>query len=316
MPADLELMTRVAKMFYEDNLSQVAIARKVGISRFKVARLLSRARAEGIVQIRIVEPLDTAPDLECALRQQFGLKKAIVVSVSTDDERSVKQGIGRAAAHFLMEILEQGQTLGVSFGSTVREVISAIPVHHRPIHVVQITGSVPTLGLDVNPNELVRQITEKCRAEGHFLYAPAILNSASVRDSLLKEQAIKDTVRFYDEIDVALVGIAALYPEPTSFLVQQGLLGEGELNALLGEGVVGHIFPHFFDVFGTLHETDLNKRTVAISSTQLQKVPWSIAVAGGLAKAYAIVGAIRSRLVNTVVTDAKTATTVLEISRG
>ena len=50
--------------YYEDDLTQEQIARRFGLSRIKVSRLLQQARHERIVQITIVPPLDPKPDLE------------------------------------------------------------------------------------------------------------------------------------------------------------------------------------------------------------------------------------------------------------
>ncbi|MEL6209782.1 MAG: sigma factor-like helix-turn-helix DNA-binding protein, partial [Pseudomonadota bacterium] len=47
--ADDDLMVRAAWMYYHDDLTHAEIARKLGLSRVKVTRLLKRAREQGIV---------------------------------------------------------------------------------------------------------------------------------------------------------------------------------------------------------------------------------------------------------------------------
>ena len=50
------LATRVARRCYVDEHSKLQIAAELGISRFKVARLLELAGARGIVSITITGP--------------------------------------------------------------------------------------------------------------------------------------------------------------------------------------------------------------------------------------------------------------------
>ena len=55
-PLEIVMASRVARLFYFDGRSKVQIADELGISRFKVARLLELARASGIVRISVAGP--------------------------------------------------------------------------------------------------------------------------------------------------------------------------------------------------------------------------------------------------------------------
>jgi DNA-binding transcriptional regulator LsrR (DeoR family) len=50
---------------------------------------------------------------------------------------------------------------------------------------------------------------------------------------------------------------------------------------------------------------------VRVSRAALAAVPWAVGVAVGIEKAASIVGAVRARLINSLVTDAATARAVL-----
>ena len=50
------LAVRVAELYYEENKSQDEIGGLLGMTRWKVGRLLSQARERGIVSIEIVHP--------------------------------------------------------------------------------------------------------------------------------------------------------------------------------------------------------------------------------------------------------------------
>ena len=50
-PSEVVLAARVARQFYLDGASKIDIAESLGISRFRVARLLESARDSGMVRI-------------------------------------------------------------------------------------------------------------------------------------------------------------------------------------------------------------------------------------------------------------------------
>ena len=46
-------MAEVARLYYVRDLTQQDIAERLGVSRFKVVRLLAQARSEGVVRFEI-----------------------------------------------------------------------------------------------------------------------------------------------------------------------------------------------------------------------------------------------------------------------
>ena len=54
-----DLMFKVARLYYIDEFIQERIARRLNISKYKVNRILKKAKKEGIVQIKIIKPTNT-----------------------------------------------------------------------------------------------------------------------------------------------------------------------------------------------------------------------------------------------------------------
>src|SRR5690606_25073840 len=69
------LMVRAAELYYDDNKTQDEIGALLGITRWKVGRLLTQARQSGIVRIDIVHPRARRLGLERDLSAQLGLKE-------------------------------------------------------------------------------------------------------------------------------------------------------------------------------------------------------------------------------------------------
>ena len=51
-----ERLVQIAKMYYEENLTQSEIAKEIGVSRALICRLLNEAKKYGIVTIQIHSP--------------------------------------------------------------------------------------------------------------------------------------------------------------------------------------------------------------------------------------------------------------------
>src|SRR3954449_9424279 len=73
-PAELVLTASVARRYYVDGKSKVEIADEFRVSRFKVARLISSARASGMVRIEIAYPGAIDVQLSDRLQRSYGLR--------------------------------------------------------------------------------------------------------------------------------------------------------------------------------------------------------------------------------------------------
>ena len=112
-------MSVLRRLYYRKNLTQDEVGKRLGISRFKVGRLLDRALREDAVRIETIHPAARLVDLESALAQGFGLQGAIVVGVPAtgspaDDELLARERVASAAVDHLAA-LKPGGVIGVSW---------------------------------------------------------------------------------------------------------------------------------------------------------------------------------------------------------
>jgi len=77
----------VARRYYLDGASKSEIAAELGLSRFKVARMLDRARTSGLVRIELHYEGEIDLDLSVRLGTQYGLRRCLVIDSPEDDER-------------------------------------------------------------------------------------------------------------------------------------------------------------------------------------------------------------------------------------
>jgi DNA-binding transcriptional regulator LsrR (DeoR family) len=311
---ELRLMTRVARMYYERNMRQSEIAEQLGLSQATISRLLNRSRDEGIIRISVNVPQGVHSEMEEELVAAYDLRDAIVVDCVSENEQIVQRDIGAAAAYYVESTIKPNEVIGLSsWSSNLLALVDAM--HQVPrktgVEVVQILGGVGHPGAEVHAARLTSRLARLVNGKAIFLPAPGIVGSQASLDVILADPYVQEATALFSQVSLALVGIGAV--EPSELLAESGnIFSEKELDILRNEGAVGDILLHFFDENGQPIETSLNSRVVSMSLPQLQQVDRAVGVAGGRRKQKAILGALRGRLVNILVTDCYTAKRLLE----
>src|ERR1700690_2249842 len=176
-PSEVVVAARVAGQFYIEGVSKVDIAGRLGISRFRVARLLDSARETGMVRIEIGLPggsLDAG--LSAELCSAFGLKHAFAFNFPDQDEPALRGRLGEAAGQALMDIVTPGDVLGMTWSRSLSALAAAV-TRMPPCPIVQLTGAVPPPdGRDLL--DLVRSVARIGGGPAHVFYAPMLVDDA------------------------------------------------------------------------------------------------------------------------------------------
>jgi len=311
-----ELLAQVASLYYEDDLTQAEVARRIGISRSTISRLLHEARDAGVVEITIHYPWKTAPEIEHDLTTCLHLRQARVLVGRGRPYEEILRGLGVLAARYIENILVEGTILGISWGTAVYSTVRALrPDRRLPITVVQMIGAVGTGDPLIDGPDLARLLANVYGGEYRYLHAPLIVEDTHVREALLQEPRIHETLSLARRADVALVGIGSLVPEVSS-LLRAGYLDQEALDQLRAQGAVGDVCARHYDAQGHVLDIELNHRIVGIELERLHSIEQVIGVAGGEAKAEAILGALRGGHVNVLVTDDAAARKVLALDQA
>ena len=306
------LLYKIAKAYYDDNLTQQQIGDRFGLSRVKVSRLLRVAREEKVVQITIASPQDSNADLERQLEDVYGLKEALVVRCPTAETSGIVGKLGPVAAAYLARCLQGNEVVALSWGTAVLSVVDALsPLDLPDVRVVQLLGGLGELEAQTHGAELARRMAQALGAKPRLIHAPGIVKDKVIRDALVTDPQVADTLELAARADVALVGIGAL--ESGSTLLSSGnTLTRVEIANLKANGVVGDIALQFFDADGRKVDHPINDRIVGTDIEKIKGIGRVIAVAGGPEKQCAIRAALRGRLVGVLVTDDHTAKWLLE----
>lgn len=306
---ELRLMARVARMYYEQEMRQAEIAQQLGLSQATVSRLFTRAKEEGIVRISVNVPQGVYSELEEGLIAAYGLRDAIVVDCVQEDEGTIQRHIGAAAAYYIESTIKPNEVIGLSsWSGTLLALVDAMHAVGRKnnTQVVQILGGVGNPGAELHATRLTSRFAKLVNATAVFLPAPGVVGSAAMLQVMLGDQYVQQAMNLFASVTLALVGIGAV--EPSGLLADSGnIFTKAELNLLRQAGAVGDILLRFFDAHGEPVRTALDNRVVAMNLAQLRQVDRAVGVAGGRRKHEAILGALRGRLVNVLITDCFTA---------
>lgn len=305
------LLVKVSTLYYIDGLNQQEISARLGISRPQVSRLLSLAKSEGIVQIRILNPFSKEQQLEKALSETFGV--ADVMAVSLPEQTSPEQlylSLGQAAAALLENVIRDNDTVAVSAGRSIAAVAEALSWFPRKnVTFVPAVGGWGTGAVRWHANSNARTMGEKLHGKCLFLNAPAIVGTKETRDAIMREKEIAGVLDRARKADLAVVGIGQVSEEAA--IVRSGFFGREELEEVRRLGAVANLNTSFMDADGNVLEVGSEARMIGLSADELRKIPKVIAVAGGEDKVVAITALLRGRWIDSLITDVRTAERIL-----
>jgi DNA-binding transcriptional regulator LsrR (DeoR family) len=318
---DKERIVRIARLHFIDGLTYQQISRKLNISPAYISKLLKLGRQHGLIEIRIRDDdeIERIHELEQRLISRFALKHAVLTaSPVVDSAIEHKKNIAGAASAYLYENLRPGAHLGISWGPTVHETVNALITLKRKaldVQCVQLCGNLASLPIDENGINLVAQVSGVFGGSYHLLSAPAVVDSIRIRDTLLSDSSIRATCDLFNAIEYTISSVGGLEDLDSSTLYRIGYINRDFIEELHEQGAVGDILFRFFTFDGRILKTGLDKRIVGMGLDQYLRVPNKIIVASGLYKVKALHGALKARMVNTLITDVVTAEALLGIER-
>jgi DNA-binding transcriptional regulator LsrR (DeoR family) len=316
-PDNNRLLVKVARLYYEEELTQAEIADRLRISRQKAQRLITQARSEGVVQIAINPIMGIYSDLEKGIEKRFGLREAVVVETSAyEDQPTVARELGAGAAEYLLRILRPHDKIVISWGGSILGMVNALSFSAKAdlqdISVIQGLGGLVDPNHEAHATELVRRLAKVLNAKAILLPAPGVAGSKAARDALLKDPFVSKALNLASTANLALMGIGA--PDPNSLLVREGtIVTWSQLSELACEGAVGDINLRYFDKRGAHIHSDLDDNVIGLTLKQIQEIHHVVGVAGGAAKLAAINGALKGKLIHALITDHRTARCLLEL---
>jgi DNA-binding transcriptional regulator LsrR (DeoR family) len=291
----LKRLEQVARLYYQQDLTQADIARRLGVSRPFVSRLLAEAKAEGIVEIRIHSRVPAGTLTLDAAQSAFGLAGGELVGDGPEDG-ATNVLLGQAALR-LIDALGGGR-LGIGWGHVIGTLVADL--EQRPPARGKVTDVCPLVGNRGVPirhyhsNENTRILAQQLKAQAHYLHTPAMAETRHELDLLMQTEHYKSILAEWEHLDIALVNIGN-YPSTPDFasVARYG-------NLLVQRRAVGRLIAYFYNLPGEIIYSDQDY-AIQIPLEVLSQVRHVVGICSANVGPDALLGALRTRLLTHVV---------------
>ena len=296
----------ISRLYYLEGATQAQIAKQLNLSRPTISRALQYARDNNIVNIQVNDPLSNVDDLRAQLQRKYQLDDVVIADVGpTGNYQEDIDLLGQAAAAYLPQIIQDNDTIGISWGRTLAAVARHLqPSDRKNVQVVYLKGTVA----NSTHNNFVVEVTKHFNAcyhtQAEILPLPVIFDNQDIKKMVVKDRFIHSILTAAQQAQVALFTVGTTAPDATLF--ELGYLNKKEIAKLQKESV-GDIVSQFVDADGQIVDPALTARTVALPIDQLKEKRQAVLVAGGMAKLPAIRAALAGRYANVLVTDTNVA---------
>lgn len=313
---DTDDLVQVAWLYHVGRQSQEEVSRALGISRFKVLRLLAEARDHGLVRVSIAHETTDTLALADRLVARFGLTEARVAPMPGPpaDEGAARRAVGILAAGFLTRIGRDGPlTIGVGWGRTMAAMAQALTGLRNPgLCFVSLMGSMARTA-ETSPFDVCTRLAALTGGSAMFLPAPFLTDSEADCRVVLNQRLVRETLNAARAARHAIISLGDCSAD--ALLSTSGILTADEAAALAAAGAVADSTGKFFCADGTLAQTDLNRRAPSIGLDDLRATDVTL-LAAGAGKAAATLALMRAGFVDRLIADEGVARALLAREDG
>ena len=303
-----ERLIHVAWLYYEIGLTQQQIASRMMVSRATVGRLIHLAHEKGIVKIKITKPLPKQIQLEEKFIKEFNLSHIFIVEMGLSFQSTLEM-VAKSTADFLINNLFPGCKLGLAWSNTLSLMINFITHPEIPANVSihELVGTILNVRTDFS---IASRLAERLDVPLERIPVPVLVNNKDARDAILQEESIMRALNNASKVDMAFVGLGSI--DQDSSLIKTEYIDINKISDMARRGAVGEVLFHFYDKEGKkIISHELEERTIGIKWPEFLEIKNVIAVATGANKVKPILGALRGKLINGLITDVATAQSVI-----
>lgn len=305
----LDEAARAGWLYYVAGNTQDEIARKLGVSRQSAQRMVSLAMSEGLVKVRLDHPIARCMELGLRLKDRFRLKSCEILPSDPDDPFSLT-GIGQTGAAEIERYLREDDSLTIALGTgrTLVACTEELSLMNCPQHqIVSLTGNILLDG-SASAYDTVVRMANRVNANHFPMAGPVLSRNAKDKRVLQKQEHVSSVLELASQADVTFVGIGDLGRHSPLFV--DGFITSDELTELENAGAVGEILSWAYDADGKLIKKSINDRVASAPLIVNSEKP-VFGIAAGDFKVKAIIGALRGKLINSFITNERTAELVL-----
>lgn len=308
------LMIQVAIKYYLEDKIQSQIAKELYLSRTKVSRLLTKARLENIVEIKINYDCDALSYLKNKAISKFPVEDIIVINRLSKPEDTLKE-LGKAASEKLFDLLHDDIVVGISWGRSVRTTVEHL--RKKEINNAKVVELFGAISYEMDEDHLLSigsKLAEKISGQFYPLPAPLYIADDNAKKSLINTPIIKNTLEMNKNCDFILTGIGVIGSDIPQKIWDSHLEDEIKEEIALRNGI-GFLCAHFFDDKGKFLDLEINENIIGIDKSTIEKTN-VVCIGSGIEKAPSIRAALKGGYIHTLIIDDAALEKVLEIEEN
>lgn len=308
MAYPIQKLIQAATLYYKSGNTQQEIAEKMNVSRQTVINMLTAAKEQKIVEIKIHNPLKESKTLSQQLIDKFGLSGAVVLPYNSLSDSLITDIIANRATSYIAELIGTGnKKIGIGWGRSVYSFITSFePKTTKNSIVFPLMGATDQTTPFFMSNELVRSFAEKIAAQTQYAYIPANPSNSDDANLFRKTSSYIHLNQLWGDMDIAIVGLG-INPAIDELIRERY---PGEESVVISNQIAGDISTNYFDINGKFF--DMGSDMLHASHLDLSKAKRVVAIAGGISKYPAILGALRTGIITDIITDMGTCKKILE----
>lgn len=301
--------TLIVKRYFVDMKTKIEIANELGVSRFKVARLINEAIEKEYIKFTFPRQRSFDKSLSKNLCEKYSLQQAIILPSSenwnSQDELNTK--LGEITASYLSSTLKEGMIVGIAWGRVLSSTVNQLKFLPK-IDVVQLSGVHPGIVFSQGPVDLIYKIATISQGVAHPMYVPMWVSDENLALKLSDDLSVKNTRNYFSNLDVVITGIGS-WKTGASGLCD--IFPQDWRKDLIKQDISADICTTLINSKGEILSSPLEKLGFGISSEQLKKTKLVIGIAGGDSKYNGIKASIKSGLIDVLITDFNTSIKLL-----
>ena len=305
---------RAARMYFYQGMTTEAIAQQLNVSRSTVSRLLSYAKQNGLIDIKIIDPTEEPNRLANIIQERFQIKTVHVVPVSeVAGEVEWLQRVANYAASYLNTLFGSNMILGIAWGTTLTAVSTHLlrkTTYNAQIVQLNGAGNTRSMGIDY-ASQIIMRFAENYQARAHLFPVPTFFDYSETKQALWREGSIKRILDLQARADLLLYSIGAVNAGIPSHVYSGGYLKDSDYQAIEQYQIAGDIATVFFKQDGTFENIPMNRRASGPNLEMFRK-KYGVCVVSGLAKVRGLHAALSGKLMTELIVDEPTARALVE----
>lgn len=301
----IKKLIEISKLYYEKDRTQNEIAKIYQVSRPLVSRMLKEAKDLGIVNIEIRSPLEGNNIVLNKLRNIFNINGGVVVP-NLNNDNITNDAISKSAINYMLEL--NVKNFGIGWGHIIGNLVSLMEkedvIDGLAKKICPLVGNSSVGNRNYHSNELVRIFSLKADALPTYLYAPAVMASEQELNLIKELENYKDTLKSWEDMDIALVNIGNYPSSPDCASVAR--FGD----VLSQKKAVGRILNYYISVEGEVLYSE-SDYAIQIPLEVLVRTKHVVGICSSNISPKALAGALRTGIINHLIAPEDTVKAVI-----